>query len=105
PAFLMSGSSASGGCRTEGALCRVRADADHVADCKNKIGPVHRVEMEIPYPALHKVEDLLSGDSRGDQGMCLRIVFQPLKAFAQPGGHMGSRPGRKIRHLAYIVNR
>src|SRR3984957_4150187 len=76
--------------QTSRGLLRDRTQSQQMAHRVNKIGPVHRVEMEISHAAVDQVEHLLGSDGDSDQLTRRRVLIEAGEALGEPGGHRGA---------------
>ena len=58
-----------------------------MADREDKIGPIHRVEMERGDAAVDQIENLLGCDCGGYQLACGAVIVEALKAVGNPVRH------------------
>ena len=79
--------------------------AKQMTDRVNKIGAVHRVEMEIGDAAVDEAEHLLRGDRRGDQTPGRGIIIQSFEAIGEPLRHAGAGALGEIGGLLEILHR
>ena len=80
--------------------------SEQMADRVDKVGAVHRVEMEIGDAAVEKIEHLLGGHGRGDQLARGRIVVQSGEALGEPCRHRGAGAcGEILRRLKFCTGR
>src|SRR5215470_2695401 len=76
-----------------------------MADRKNEIGTVHRVEVEIAHAMINEIHDLFGSDRGGDELASRDIVVEPFKSSRKPARDRGAAARRKTLRLLEILNR
>ncbi len=73
----------------------LRPQPQQMADGVDQIGPVQRVEVELPDALIDQVHDLLGGHGGSHQMGGLRVVVEPVEAARHPRRHGGAAAARQ----------
>src|SRR5690606_15064049 len=91
--------------RRAGRASRTPGETHPVADRRNQLGAVHRIEMEFLDPEDHQVFHLPGGEVGGDGRTLLRILVMRPEPLDEPCRHARSAQAGELPYLRQIVNR